>query len=152
EDLLILSRIDSGVYALQDEQVDIADVIRVAGGVLRPALSTAGVTFEVVVDDDLRLVPGDRSQPERLMPNLLSNGGKFSLRGRKCTGRAWMEGEQLAITVADTGIGIPAQDMPKLFTRFYRSGEARQRSIPGTGLGLAVVQGIVDGHRGTIAV
>jgi len=152
EDLLILSRIDSGVYALQDEQVDIADVIRVAGGVLRPALTTAGVTFEVVVDDELRMVPGDRSQLERLMLNLLSNGVKFSLRGGRVTVRAWMEGEQLAITVADTGIGIPAQDMPKLFTRFYRSGEARQRSIPGTGLGLAVVQGIVEGHRGSIAV
>jgi signal transduction histidine kinase len=84
--------------------------------------------------------------------NLLSNAIKFSEIGATVTVRAEMLADDVQLSVRDTGMGIPADEHPKLFTRFFRTAEARRRAIQGTGLGLAVVREIVERHRGAVGV
>jgi signal transduction histidine kinase len=152
EDLLILSRIEADGYTCGDDPVDVAELIQIVQSVLKPAVDTAGVELSVEISNELPTIRGDRDQLERVLLNLLSNGIKFSLRGGTVVLRASMEGDEMLLAVEDTGIGISPDDLPKLFTRFYRSSEAQHRAIPGTGLGLAVVHGVVERHGGRIEV
>ncbi len=95
---------------------------------------------------------GNRSQLERVLLNLMSNALKFSDQGAVITVRAEMAGNDVQLSIEDTGMGIPADEHPQLFTRFFRTAEARRRAIQGTGLGLAVVREIVERHHGAVAV
>ena len=152
-DLMVLSKIDSGALILQYQPVDLADVLGSTLEVLRPQVTGSGVTIRTDVAAGLPSVPGDRGQLERVLLNLVGNALKFSERGGTVTVSvsASADDEEVVVKVADTGIGVPPEDLPKLFTRFYRSTEARKRAIQGTGLGLAVTAGIVERHGGTIA-
>jgi signal transduction histidine kinase len=152
EDLLTLSRVDSGETAAMDETVDLVDLIASASTVLEPVLSSAGVRIESHVPAGLPTVKGNRSQLERVLLNLLSNAIKFSEVGATVTVRAELQTDDVQLSVQDTGMGIPADEHPQLFTRFFRTAEARRRAIQGTGLGLAVVREIVERHRGAVGV
>jgi PAS domain S-box-containing protein len=157
DDLLILSRMDSGKYSTLDREVSIPDIVSAAVSTLEPALQQAGLSLSIQLDDDLPAVAGDRDQLERVLLNLLSNSMKFSA-GADIAGagtgsisvRASRQDGEVCLAVTDEGIGIAAEDQQLLFTPFYRAGAAEARGIPGTGLGLAVVKGIVDRHGGTI--
>jgi signal transduction histidine kinase len=94
----------------------------------------------------------NRSQLERVLLNLMSNALKFSDRGAAITIRAVLVMDDVQLSVEDTGMGIPAEEHPQLFTRFFRTAEARRRAIQGTGLGLAVVREIVERHHGAVGV
>ena len=152
EDLLTLSRVDSGEGSRLDGEVDVAELIGAANLVMRPAYETAGVRIALELPDQALLVRGDRSQLERVLLNLLSNAVKFSARGGIVTLRVEVHEANLRFSVADTGIGIPASEHAQLFTRFFRTAEARRLAIQGTGLGLAVVREIVERHRGEVSV
>jgi signal transduction histidine kinase len=155
DDLLTLSRVDAGSYGQYEQPVDLADVVRSAVSVVTPSLAESGVTLEVDTAAELAPVGGDRSQLERVVLNLLTNAVKFSERGDTVkVALAAQEGGEpgIQLVVSDTGIGITADEVPKLFTRFFRTSEARRRVIQGTGLGLAVVKEIVDRHGGQISV
>jgi signal transduction histidine kinase len=152
EDLLTLSRVDSGVLARMDEVVDLADLVGAATSVLEPALETARVRVESLIPAGVPAVTGNRSQLERVLLNLLSNAVKFSEPGGQVTVRAELVDDDVRFSVEDTGMGIPADEQAQLFTRFFRTAEARRRAIQGTGLGLAVVREIVERHNGAVAV
>ena len=151
EDLLLLSKVDSKTLDHRTEQVDLAELAEGAVTVLRPAAETAGVT---VLLESARPMPvqGDRSQLERVLFNLLSNAIKFSHRDHSVTIGGRVEPDQVVLTVQDTGIGVPADELPKLFTRFFRSAADEAHNIPGTGLGLAVVREIIENHGGTVTM
>jgi len=152
EDLLTLSRVDSGAFARMDEVIDLAELVGSAASVLSPALDSAGVQVEALVPPGLPAVLGNRSQLERVLLNLMSNALKFSERGAAITIRAELVMDDVQLSVEDTGMGIPAEEHPQLFTRFFRTAEARRRAIQGTGLGLAVVREIVERHHGAVGV
>ena len=162
DDLLTLSRVDAGAFAAFEQQVDLADVVRSAVTVVEPSVAEARVELDVRLAADLPAVGGDRSQLERVVLNLLTNAVKFSEPGATVSvvlGPEAIEnpttGDRspaLRLAVMDTGFGIPAEEQPKLFTRFYRTREAQRRVIQGTGLGLAVVKEIVERHGGTVSV
>ena len=152
EDLLILSRMDSGAYQLLDQSVSVPEIVSAVTTMLRPTLEQAGVGLDVRLGTDLPDIPGDRDQLERVLLNLLTNAVKFSSGGDTVTVSASVEGKYLRLAVQDSGIGIAPEDQRRLFTRFFRASTARERAIPGTGLGLAVVKGIVERHRGVIHV
>jgi signal transduction histidine kinase len=84
--------------------------------------------------------------------NLLTNAVKFTPAEGTVTVAAGRDGDQVVITVADTGMGIPAAEQQALFARFFRASNAIHQAIPGTGLGLAIVRTIVDNHGGSIDV
>jgi len=152
EDLLTLSRVDSGETAPMNEMIDLGELISAATVVLEPSLDSAGVRVEPLVAAGLPAVLGNRSQLERVLLNLLSNAIKFSETGGTVTVRADQTGDDVQVSIEDTGIGIPPDEHAKLFTRFFRTAEARRRAIQGTGLGLAVVREIVERHHGEVGV
>jgi len=155
EDLLTLSRVDSGAGARMDEEVDLAELVSSVAGVLTPAMESQGVELDVRVPTDLPCLIGNRSQLERVLLNLVSNAIKFSTTGSTVTVTGCVpeiDRPAVEFSVTDTGIGIPPEEQDQLFTRFYRTEQARQRAIQGTGLGLAVVRQIVEQHHGAIGV
>jgi signal transduction histidine kinase len=151
EDLLLLSKIDSKTLAHRLESVDLAELADGAVVVLRPAQESAGVQIITELERPM-MIQGDRSQLERVLFNLLSNAIKFSHRDQNVTIGGRVEPDQVVFTVRDTGIGVPADELPKLFTRFFRSAADEAHNIPGTGLGLAVVREIVENHGGTVTM
>ncbi|GLY14657.1 ATP-binding protein [Kineosporia rhizophila] len=155
EDLLTLSRVDSGAAARMDEEVDVAELVATSVGVLGPAMESQGVEIDVQIPPGLPYLIGNRSQLERVLLNLLSNAVKFSTAGGTVTVAASVPDltrPGVQISVSDTGIGIPVEEQGQLFTRFFRTEQARRQAIQGTGLGLAVVRQIVEAHHGTIGV
>jgi signal transduction histidine kinase/FixJ family two-component response regulator len=154
DDLLILSRADSGNLAALDQEVSIPAVVSSAVSLLRPSVLEAGLTVSVDCDERVPAVCGDRDQLERMVLNLLSNAVKFSpseSAGAIEVSVSSQDGD-VTLVVRDHGLGVTGPDADQLFKRFFRSAEARSRKIPGTGLGLAVVKGIVDGHGGTVTM
>ncbi len=152
EDLLTLSRVDSGEGGRLDGEVDVAELIGAAEAVLAPAFASAGVEVAVELPEQLPALVGDRSQLERVLLNLLSNAVKFSERGSRVVIAVEPGSGDLTLRVQDFGVGIPEEEQGQLFTRFFRTAEARRLAIQGTGLGLAVVREIVERHGGEVGV
>ncbi|MEV4614970.1 SpoIIE family protein phosphatase [Kitasatospora sp. NPDC049258] len=147
--LLDFSRIEAGRMQARYEPVDLAAVTAELAGVFRSAVDQAGLVFEV----DCRPLPEpvrlDRAMWEKVVLNLLSNALKFTFTGSiRVSVRA--EGQEAVVRVTDTGIGVAAEEMPRLFERFHRIESARSRSGEGSGIGLALVQELVALHGGSI--
>src|SRR4029077_19953530 len=94
----------------------------------------------------------DRERLAQLVSNLISNAIKFTPAGGSVTTRTFVDGDDVAIQIEDTGIGIPKLEQDRLFQRFFRSSTATQQAIPGTGLGLVISKAIAEAHGGTIGV
>ncbi|WP_233226325.1 SpoIIE family protein phosphatase [Amycolatopsis sp. CA-126428] len=148
--LLDFSRIEAGRMQAQYEPVDLAVVTTELASVFRSAIEKAGLTFTVdcpPLDEPVYL---DRGMWERVVFNLLSNALKFTFDG-SITVTAGRDDECAVVTVADTGVGVPAAEMPRLFERFHRIENTRARSGEGSGIGLALVRELVELHGGTLA-
>ena len=147
--LLDFSRIEAGRMQAHYEPVDLAEVTAELASVFRSAIDRAGLRLIVdcpPLDEPVYL---DRDMWEKVVLNLLSNALKYTFDGT-ITVRVAREGDEAVVTVADTGIGVPAAEMPRLFERFHRIESARARSTEGSGIGLALVKELVGLHGGTI--
>ena len=152
EDLLVLNKIEATGLHSATEDVPVVELVAGVAELLRPVAAGAGVRLVVEPIDPELVIRVDRGQLERSLINLGSNAVKFTPPGGQATiGAAEVDGRAL-ISVADTGIGIPAGDLPQLFGRFFRASNATAAAIPGTGLGLAIVRAIVEGHGGELQV
>ncbi|MFC5286368.1 SpoIIE family protein phosphatase [Actinokineospora guangxiensis] len=147
--LLDFSRIEAGRVVAQFEPVDLAAFTTELAGVFRSAFDKAGVAFEVDCPPLPHPVHVDRGMWEKVVLNLLSNALKHTFEGTVSV-RLRAEGGQAELLVGDTGIGIAAEEMPRLFERFHRIQAARARSNEGSGIGLALVRELIDLHGGTI--
>jgi signal transduction histidine kinase len=101
---------------------------------------------------DLVPVRADPKSIEETLNNLVTNAINYSPDGGRVTVTATGRGEYIEIRVEDTGVGIPQEELPKIFDRFYRVKHPKTRQVTGTGLGLAIVKGVVEAHQGTIDV
>jgi PAS domain S-box-containing protein len=147
--LLDFSRIEAGRMQASYEPADLAQVTAELASVFRSAVDRAGLALEVDCPPLPEPVYLDRSMWEKVVLNLLSNALKFTFDGSiRIAVRA--ESGQAVLTVADTGIGVPAQEIPRLFERFHRIENTRARSNEGSGIGLALVQELIQLHGGTI--
>ena len=147
--LLDFSRIEAGRMQASYEPADIAQVTAELASVFRSAVERAGLAFGVDCPPLPEPVCLDLGMWEKVVLNLLNNALKFTFEGAvRIAVRA--EDGQAVVTVADTGIGVPEQEMPRLFERFHRIENARSRSDEGSGIGLALVQELVQLHGGTI--
>jgi PAS domain S-box-containing protein len=149
EDLLTFSRMDSGQFAIVVEDVHLASIIESVCASVAPSLPT-NLTLNVRVDHSLGQVRGDAGQLERAVLNLVSNAVKFSPDGGTISVRAHRLDGRIEVIVVDHGIGMSTEEQARLFQRFYRTPSAQRRQIQGTGLGLALVKGIIDKHGGTV--
>ena len=150
EDLLVLNKIEASGLESDPEDVLVSEIVRGVNEMLEPVANAQAVRLVVEEVDPCLQVHVDRIQLERALINLGSNAVKFTPAGGVATISTYRDGQSVAITVADTGIGIPEQDQAKLFDRFFRASNANAQAIPGTGLGLAIVRAIVEGHGGEL--
>lgn len=151
EDILILSKIESGGFGSAQAPLDLVEVIDRAVVAVGAAAAKGAVELDLDVRGPLP-VRGDGAQLDRVVENLLTNAVKFSPPEGTVTVRAERRGDRAALVVADTGMGIPADEQQALFVRFFRGTNAIKQAIPGTGLGLAIVRTIIDNHGGAISV
>jgi signal transduction histidine kinase len=148
DDLLLTARIESQSLDLQLEELDLSTLAVESVQAAEPGAEGQGVGLVLAVEP-VR-VAGDRLRLGQLLDNLVSNAVKFTPDGGTVTvSLASREGEAV-LEVADTGIGIPADEQERLFERFYRATTARDRSIEGTGLGLVIARAIAEAHGGRI--
>ncbi len=151
-DLLALSELESGDLALELAPVSINSAINRARLLLEPKARGKGISIECQVVDDKLQVLADLGRLEQVIINLVDNAIKYSKEHGKVSVAAHEENGTVKLTVSDSGVGIPARELPRIFERFYRVDSARSRDQGGTGLGLSIVKHIVQLHGGTIAV
>lgn len=148
--LLFLARSDTN-KDLELEDLELNELITELAWDIRVLCDEKGIDLTLTGLDSL-VVNGDGSRLRELFLNLLDNAIRYTPRGGKITISFGQQGEYAYIEVKDTGIGIPEEDMPHLFKRFYRADKARSRSEGGAGLGLAISQRIAELHGGRIEV
>jgi signal transduction histidine kinase len=151
EDMLTLSKIESGAFRTTKREVDLTGLVENALAAIGPAAAKASVGLRCEVYGPLTLA-ADPEQIDRILSNLLANAIKFTPPNGTVTVTGRREGEDVVIVVADTGMGIPEAEQQALFARFFRASNAIHQAVPGTGLGLAIVRTIVDNHGGRIDV
>ncbi|MGI5236686.1 ATP-binding protein [Dactylosporangium sp. CA-139066] len=150
EDLLMLSRIEAGAVKINSRPVQIRAVVAGALEALQAVRGQRDVRLDVDLPDGPLSVQGDRDQLERVVINLLDNALKFTPPGGSARLSAGLDGGQVRLTVADTGMGIPEDEIDQIFERFFRSSRSHERQSQGTGLGLAIAKSIVERHGGRI--
>ncbi|MGQ9729703.1 MAG: sensor histidine kinase [Candidatus Zipacnadales bacterium] len=151
-DLLALSRVRLEKPADAMTEVRLSTILESVVALQAPRAEEAGITLSFHHDPDLPLVTGNPDEIEELAGNLISNAIKYTPRGGQVVVETVCNGQCALVRVADTGIGIPAEDLPRLFEEFHRCANARASEIEGTGLGMAIVKTIADRHGATISV
>ena len=149
-DMLDLDRMESGRMSMRAAEVDINDVLMEA--ISRAAPAAVSVEFKSDLDPRLPIVSGDRDRLVQVVSNLVNNAVKYSPEGGTVTLSSRVEGNFALVSVSDTGIGIPQDEIGHVFERFRRVRSGAAQSIPGTGLGLTIVKQIVEMHGGKIWV
>jgi two-component system phosphate regulon sensor histidine kinase PhoR len=152
EDLLDLSRIESRQFRLALESVSVGPMIAHILPAFREQAAAKHLRVSTEIPGDLRSVRADRRALEQILTNLIENAVKYGGDGSTVTVRASTEGERVRISVADTGPGIEAAHLPRLFERFYRVDAGRSRELGGTGLGLSIVKHLVEAMGGKVSV
>lgn len=152
DDLLELSRIEARQTVFQMEPLNLAEQVGRAAGLLKPGLEAGKIVFEnrIRPEDGIRVV-ADPGALRQVLMNLLDNAIKFNEQGGRITINAVRSGGAAEICIEDTGCGIPASDLPRIFERFYRVDKDRSREMGGTGLGLAIVKHALEACGGTIS-
>lgn len=151
EDLLDISRIVSGKLQLHIGTVEPLQVVRAAADAVRPAAMARGVRLQVHEADDAGPIAGDPERLQQVMWNLLSNAVKFTDSGGRVDVHVRRGPASVEIEVVDTGRGIEAAFLPRLFDRFSQLDSSSTREHGGLGLGLAIVRQLVEMHGGTVS-
>jgi signal transduction histidine kinase len=149
--LLDFSRLEAGRVQASFESTDLAAFTRDLASSFRSAIERAGLVFRVDCDELAEPVFVDREMWEKIVLNLLSNAFKFTLAG-EITVRLRRDQAYALLEVADTGVGIPEKEIPRLFERFHRVEGTQARTHEGSGIGLALVQELVKLHGGVVDV
>ncbi|GIM92790.1 sensor histidine kinase [Paractinoplanes toevensis] len=153
EDLLDLARLESGHLAVELVNTELCAIIGESVQANTAPAVGKQLTMTVRLPERLDL-HADPNRLRQVADNLLTNAIKYTPAGGEITITAGLDhtGQMITWTVADTGIGVPPEEQPRLFRRFYRASTALDKRIPGTGLGLVITRGIVERHHGTITL
>ncbi|MBM3131850.1 MAG: cell wall metabolism sensor histidine kinase WalK [Chloroflexi bacterium] len=150
-DLLLLSRADSGALDLRREPVDLAALARSTVEQLTHRAGAHPVTLSIEANAEIPCVDADPDRVRQVLVNLIDNAIKYSRPGGVVSVAVAPGPERSALVqVRDQGIGIPAQDLPHIGERFYRTDKARSRTEGGTGLGLAIARALIEAHGGRL--
>jgi len=153
DDMLTVSRLEAGEAATRNP-IYVSGLVTRAAALVAPIARNRGVDLRTECDNFALVVDADGTQLERALVNLVDNAVKFTASGGTVVVGA--EGPtpegHIVIRVSDTGMGIPAADIPRLFTRFFRASNVQDAAIPGVGLGLSITHRVVLAHEGTLDV
>jgi cell cycle sensor histidine kinase DivJ len=150
--ILDVSRIESGNFDVLAEPFALKPVVEGCCEMMALKAQAAGLSLSAEIDADLPEIVADRRALKQILINLISNAVKFTKPGGTVTVRATIEGADVCLAVADTGIGIDAADLPRLGAPFFQCGSAYDRPFEGSGLGLSVVKGLVELHGGRLEI
>ncbi len=151
DNLLLLGKADQGAVELQFEEVHLDDLIRDLHDDSEVLAEPKNITVELKKAEPLTVV-GDRGRLRQLFLNIVDNAIKYTPDGGYVAISVEQQNGTAVVAVQDTGIGIPPQDLERIFERFYRVDKARSREMGGTGLGLSIAKWIAEVHRGSISV
>lgn len=152
DDLLSLSAIENSKFSLTREEINVNEVIAEINDMVEGLVAQKHIHYRAEVEASLPPIVGNRDWFKQMMLNLIDNAIKYTPDGGTVKVLVYKKYDNLFLVVKDTGIGIPKQDIPRLFERFYRVDKARSRKVGGTGLGLAIVKHIVLALNGEIRV
>lgn len=150
-EFLDLAHLDSGRMMFDVVEVDIRQLVRDCLEGISGSIAVAGLTIAVDVPDALPTISGDPARLAQVLLNLVNNAIKYNRKGGKIILAAWDDGENVFLSVEDTGPGIPPESLPRVFEKFYRVPGTKHMAA-GSGLGLAIVYRIVQAHAGEIEV
>jgi signal transduction histidine kinase len=152
DDLFLLSTAESGALPLTIRDVDVAAILEEMAASFRPLARREGhIAIVSDVEPGLPLVRGDRERIVQVLSNLVRNALRYTAEGGLVSLRAARTGDLVRIAVEDTGAGIPPEQLSRIFDRFYRGDDARDRASGGAGLGLAIVRELVEAMGGSVA-
>lgn len=149
EDFLNQDRMQAGLFVLDMADMDLVELVRETIDELQPSLDKHVVQHYTGGFESLP-VRGDRLRLHLVVQNLLHNAVKYSLEGGEVIVRTWQENGRACLSVSDLGIGIPPEELSRLFERFYRASNAQKHHLGGIGIGLFLTREIINGHGGTI--
>lgn len=150
EDLLTLAQVETKQAAPQLQTVSIRPLLEEELTRHQALARAHQVSLQMEAAESIQAILADRNQLVQAIRNLLDNAIKYNRPGGQVIVRASESRQQLQIEVEDTGIGIPSEDLPRIFERFYRVDKARSRSSGGTGLGLSIVKHVAEAHGGSV--
>jgi len=148
--LMDISEAESGVMALNREPLHVSDVIGRALDLYRDVAEAKGIEIQAAAPADDLVINADRTRIEQVLANLFDNAVKYTPPGGRIAVDASRSGDDVVIRVADSGPGVPADELPRIWERLFRGDSSR--SERGLGLGLSLVKAIVEAHGGTVAV
>ncbi|MFO8084197.1 MAG: ATP-binding protein [Desulfobacterales bacterium] len=151
-ELLDLARIESGLISQEKEKLNMSELLSDQVSFHQACAQKAGCPIHLELRDDFLPVVANRQNMEEVFSNLINNAVKYSPQGGPIKISAKKENGYVVICLSDNGLGIPEEDLDKIFTRFYRIKSEKTRYIHGTGLGLSIVKSIVEAHHGNIRV
>jgi signal transduction histidine kinase len=151
-DLQELSRVEAGAYDLKIKNVRVTDLIDAAVRLLGGQFEEKGVRLVVETPQGLPEVQVDEDRLVQVLLNLLGNALQYTPEGGKVSIKSWRQDQEAHIAISDTGIGIPAEHFPHIFTRFYRIDKSRSRAGGGSGIGLTIAKYLVEAHGGRLLV
>lgn len=152
DDLFLLSTTESGGLRLMIRTVDVGAILEEVAGTFRPLARREGqITILVDVEPGLPLASGDRERIIQVLSNLIRNALRFTPEGGLVSLRAVRQHDAIVVMVADTGAGIPPEGLERIFERFFRGDDARDRASGGAGLGLAIVRELVEAMGGQVS-
>ena len=149
-DLQELSRVEAGAYELNINSHRVSDLLAAVEARLGRQFEEKGISLEIALPDDLPQVLADEDRMGQVLLNLVGNALQYTPPGGEVQIRATAQRDEVYITVSDSGMGIPAEHLPHLFSRFYRVDKSRSRAGGGSGIGLTIVKYLVVAQGGSI--
>ncbi len=150
-DILDLSKIESGTDELDEDKIEIPEISRSALKLVEQRAEQGGIKLELELPDQLPAPRADERKLKQILVNLLSNAVKFTDAGGEVTLRAWCRMDSgYVFQITDTGIGIAPEDIPKALSRFVQVDSDLNRQYQGTGLGLPLTKALVEQHGGSL--
>jgi two-component system sensor histidine kinase VicK len=152
QDLLELSRFDSGDRKLDIEEFSIEQSVRDVHTAIALDAKKRGHLLSLELEWKMPMIKGDRARIEQVLMNIITNALKYTPDGGRIDIYTFRSRQNVSIKIEDTGIGIPKEDLERIFDRFYRVDKARSRESGGTGLGLSIAKEIITLHGGDIII
>jgi two-component system phosphate regulon sensor histidine kinase PhoR len=153
EDLLMLSKIESKEFHLKVEVIPVSELIHDVSDFVKEAAERKKISISQTEIPPSLVVEADRNDLEQVFINLLDNAIKYTQEGGRVTISAIEKDQrEIKFSIKDNGIGIPKEDIPRIFERFYRVDKGRSQELGGTGLGLSIVKHLVQAHGGRVWV